>query len=177
MISVIMKRAVYATFAAVLLTSTTGWPTQGMAAGATGTSAMVRVQYVNPQSFTDFSIHRRDIGYSASLFTKEITRTLEPVMNSRFPGNVLTLQFTNIDLAGSGTAGSRSVQVVRAHTPARVSFNYQLQGQSGRSIAKGSQTLVNDVTFGSSASAPRSGPVSAEARMLQRWLKGLRVTG
>jgi len=174
--TVSMKRLVYAIHALAMLISSAGLPTQGMAAGSTGVSAPVRIQYVKPQGFTDFSIHQRDIGYSASYFTKEVTRSLEPVMNSRFPGNVLTLQFTNIDLAGSGTRGSRSVQVVRSHTPARVAFNYQLQDQSGRSIASGSQSLVNDVTFGRT-NAPRSGPVSAETRMLQTWLKGLRVAG
>jgi len=176
-ISATMKRPVYATYAAAVLIGSIVCATQVMAAGAAAVSALVRVQYVKPQNFTDFRIHQRDIGYSASYFTKEVTRTLEPVMSNRFPGNVLTLQFTNIDLAGSGTTGPRSVQVVRSHTPARVSFNYQLQDQSGRSIASGSQTLVNDVTFGRAANAPRSGPVSAETRMLQRWLQRLRVTG
>jgi len=172
-----MKRPVYATYAAAMLISGTVCATLAMAAEGTVVSAVVKVQYVKPQSFTDFSIHQRNIGYSAAYFTKEVTRTLEPVMTNRFPGNVLTLQFTNIDLAGSGATGPRSVQVVRSHTPARVSFNYQLQDQSGRSIASGSQNLINDVTFGRAANAPRSGPVSAETRMLQRWLKGLRVTG
>jgi hypothetical protein len=150
-----------------------GCTTQG--AGGRGAAAgnVVTVQYVNPGNFTDFSIHRRDVQYSTSVFTQQVTQTLEPVMRSRFPGDFLTLRFTNIDLAGGRTAGARSVRIVRTRTPARLSFDYLIQDKSSRSIASGSQRLVDTARTSSRSS---SGSLSDENRMLRRWLQSLSVS-
>jgi len=175
LIPAIMKTVLYATCAIALLITGIGCTTQGTGGGATGATAraaVVTVQYVNPGNFTDFSIHNRDVQYSASVFTNEVTRTLEPVMRSRFPGDALTLRFTNIDLAGRRTTGPGPTRIVRTRTPARLRFDYVLQEQSGRSVASGSRSLVDTSPPGS---ASRSGTLTAETRMLQRWLRGLSV--
>jgi Protein of unknown function (DUF3016) len=176
-----MRSALYVTSAIVVLIIGIGCTTQGATdgrsrAGTAVTVHAVTVQYVNPQHFTDFSIHGRDIRYSASVFTQEITEDLGRVMKSRFPGDRLTLRFTNIDLAGHGSTGPRSVRVVRTHRPARLSFDYLLQDQAGRAVASGSQTLVDTLPFGHAAYAVSSGRVPLESRMLQRWLRSLSVT-
>jgi hypothetical protein len=182
-----MRSALYLTFAVALLIAGIGGTTQGASAGRSQTQpAIIRtitpalkhsitIQYVNPQHFTDFSIHNRDIRYSASIFTKEITEALATVLRKRFPGNRLTLRFTNIDLAGKGTAGARSVRVVQTNRPARLSFDYILQDQSGRVLASGSRTLTDTPRLGSAAHAVSSGPVPLERRMLQTWLQSLSV--
>ncbi|MBV9875654.1 MAG: DUF3016 domain-containing protein [Verrucomicrobia bacterium] len=168
-----MRPALYASCAIGLLVGGLGCATQGTGGGGAVASAVVTVQYTNPQSFTDFRVQGRDVQYSTSTFTGEVTRTLEPVMASQFPGYRLTLQFTNIDLAGQRTTGPRSVRVVRTRHPARLSFNYVLQDKSGKAAASGSRTLVQTSTArGPSA----SGTVGAETQMLQRWLRGLSVT-
>jgi hypothetical protein len=67
-----------------------GCTTQGDRVAA---SSLMTIQYVDPGRFTDFSVYGRDVRYSASVFTEEVTRTLEPV-NDRTPS--MTLQPINI---------------------------------------------------------------------------------
>jgi Protein of unknown function (DUF3016) len=148
-----------------------GCTTQGDRVSA---SSLVTIQYVDPGRFTDFSVHGRDVRYSASVFTQEVTRTLEPVMERRFPGYLLTLRFTDIDLAGRrSSGGASSVRVVRNRTPARLSFDYVLRDKSGRTVASGSQRLVD--TARTSPSRNRSGSLNNESRMLRRWLESFSV--
>jgi Protein of unknown function (DUF3016) len=137
-------------------------------------SSLVTIQYVDPGRFTDFSIQGRDVRNSAPAFTQEVTRTLEPVMERRFPGYLLTLRFTNIDLAGSrSSGGGSSVRVVvRNRTVARLSFDYLLQDKSGRTAESGSQRLVDTARTSSSG---RSSQLNNENRMLRRWLESLSV--
>jgi hypothetical protein len=168
-----MKPALYAICAIVVLISGIGCTTQGVGGRGTVAGTVVTVQYVNPENFTDFSVQGRDVRHSTSVFTQEVTRTLEPVMKSRFPGDLLTLRFTNIDLAGRRSAGARSVRIVRTRTPTRLSFDYLLRDKSGRSVASGSQRLVDTSAVGNPS---RSGPLTSESRMLQRWLQRLSVT-
>jgi hypothetical protein len=165
-----MRYAFYLTSAIAVLITGIGCTTQAASDGRSVAGTVVTVQYVNPQHFTDFSIHNRDIRYSASVFTQELTEDLGRVMKSRFPGDTLTLRFTKIDLAGHG-----SVRVVRTHRPARLSFDYLLRDHAGRAVASGSQTLVDTLPLGHSAYAVSSGPLPVESRMLQRWLRSLSV--
>ncbi|MBV9274133.1 MAG: DUF3016 domain-containing protein [Verrucomicrobia bacterium] len=168
-----MRSALYASCAIGLLVGGVGCATQGTGGGGAVTGSLVTVQYVNPQNFTDFSVQGRDVQTSSTTFTREVTRTLEPVMSSRFPGNTLTLRFTNIDLAGRTTAGPRQVRVVSgARHPARLSFNYVLQDRSGRPAASGSQTLIQTSQPGGPG-RPRT--LDTETQMLRRWLRGLSV--
>ena len=127
-----MRSALYAGCAIGLLVGGLGCATQGTGGGGAVASAVVTVQYTNPQSFTDFRVQGRDVQSSTSVFTRDVTQTLEPVMGSQFPGYRLTLRFTNIDLAGGRTAGARSVTIVRTRTPARLSFDYLIQDKSRR---------------------------------------------
>jgi DUF3016 family protein len=164
-----MRLALYASCAIALLFGGMGCATHGTVGGGAVPGAIVTVQYVNPQNFTDFSVQGRDV---QSAFTREVMQTLEPVMKSRFPAYMLTLQFTNIDLAGRTTAGPRTVRVVSTRHPARLSFNYVLQDKSGHSAASGSRTLVETSPAGGTR---RPGPLNTETQMLRRWLGGLSV--
>jgi len=161
-----MRLALYASCAIGLLFGGMGCATHGTGGGGAVPGAVVTVQYTNPQNFTDFS-------YSPSAFTREVMQTLEPVMRSRFPAYILTLQFTNIDLAGRTTVGPRTVRVVSTRHPARLSFNYVLQDKSGHSAASGSQTLVQTPP---ARGTGRSGPLNIETQMLRRWLQRLSVS-
>jgi hypothetical protein len=167
-----MRLVLYASCAIGLLVGGIGCATHGTGGGGAVPGAVVTVQYTNPQNFTDFSVQGRDVQSSTSAFTREVMRTLEPVMKSRFPAYMLTLRFTNIDLAGRTTVGPRTVRVVRTHHPARLWFNYVLQDKSGHSAASGSRTLVQTSPGGGPG---RSGPLDTETQMLRRWLRGLSV--
>ena len=168
-----MKLALYAICAIVMLFSGVGCTTES---GGGAAPSVVTVRFINPGSFTDFSVQGRDVGYSTSVFTREVTRTLVPVMASRFSDLTLTLRFTDIDLAGRrSSGGASSVRIVRNRTPARLSFLYVLQDKSGHTAASGSQRLVDNGSRTQTSNPSRSGPLATENRMLQRWLMRLSV--
>lgn len=170
--SQVMKQTLYAICAIMMLVSGVSCTTES---GGVSAAAVVTVQYVNPGNFRDFSVQGRGFQYSSSVFTQEVTRTLTPVMGNRFPGDSLTLRFTDIDLAGRrSSSGASSVRVVRNRTPARLSFDYVLRDKSGRIVANASERLVDNGQRTGTAS--RSGTLSTENRMLQRWLQSLSVT-
>ena len=168
-----MKLTLYAICALVMLFSGSGCSTEGGGGAATG---VVTVQYLNPERFTDFNVQGRDVQSSTTVFTQEVTNTLQPVMGSRFPGYLLTLRFTNIDLAGRrSSVRASSARVVRGSTPARLSFDYVLRDKSGRTVASGSQRLVDHARPTQAGNPSRSGPLFNENRMLRRWLQSLSV--
>ena len=139
--------------------------------------SVVTIQFVNPGSFTDFSVQGRDLQNSVTVFTQQITRTLEPVMESRFPGCFLTLRFTDIDLAGRrNSIGASSARVVRTRTPTRFSFFYVLQNKSGGTIASGSERVVDTARLSLSGNPNQNRLLANESRTLRRWLQTLPVT-
>ena len=60
----------------------------------------VRIDFVHPERFSDFSIQGRQEITSAPIFRDNISAYLSPYVARRFPGATLTLRFTDIDLAG-----------------------------------------------------------------------------
>jgi hypothetical protein len=173
-----MKLALYAVCAIVMVIGATGCTTGGGAVTAAGgQGAAVTVQYVNPQTFTDFSVQGRNVGSSTSIFTREVTRTLEPVMRRRFPGDMLMLRFTDIDLGGRRSAvRPGSARILRPDTSTRLSFDYLLRDKSGRSLANGSQKLVDTLQRTLARNPSHSRPLYFEGQMLQSWLQSLSVT-
>lgn len=166
-----MKLSLYAICAAMLLFGAVGCTTGG---GQGASPSMVTVQYLNPETFSDFIVPGRDVQNSTSTFTQEVTRTLVPVMESRFPADRLTLRFTDINQAGRRSSlGASTVRVVRNRTPSRISFDYALRDKSGRTLASGSQRLVDNGHRTLSNNLSRSRPFFNEGRMLQRWLQSL----
>jgi Protein of unknown function (DUF3016) len=169
-----MKLAIYAVCAIAMIMGGVSCTTEG---GRSAAATVVAVQFVDPGRFTDFSVQGRDVRYSTSVFAQEVVRTLTPVMESRFSGYLLTLRFTDIDLAGHrSSVGASSVRIVRSQTPARLSFEYVLRDKSGSTVARGSQRLVDDARRTLSSNPGRSRSLSTESRMLQRWLQSLSVT-
>ena len=135
--------------------------------------AVVRIDFVDPGRFTDFRINNRDFQHSSTVFTRDVTSALRPVMARRFPGHTLNLRYTNIDLVSRRTSGPQGLSVVSGSTPPWLAFDYVLQNPSGRTIASGSRRLVASAPASSFES--RSRPVQIEANMMQRWLQTLRV--
>ncbi|MGA8660407.1 MAG: DUF3016 domain-containing protein [Chthoniobacterales bacterium] len=141
-----MKLTFYAICALGVITSNFGCTTAAdrvastAAPAAPSAPAVVKVNFVNPGKFTDFRVKNRDLQDSSTIFTRDVTSALLPVMARRFPGHTLNLRYTNIDLASRRTSGP---QIVRAVRPARLAFDYVLQNPSGRTRASGSRTLVD----------------------------------
>jgi Protein of unknown function (DUF3016) len=140
----------------------------------------VTIQYVHPEKFTDFRIYSRDYQWSASYFASQISGDLRPALKRKFPNSNLTLRFTDIDLAGSyrtSRRGGRDVRVNRGEiTPARMSFDFLLQDSTGRTLARGSTRITDTSHHGLRSHPNRSEPLYYEKRMLERWLKSIRVS-
>ena len=143
------------------------------APSAPSAPAVVTIDFVDPGRFTDFRVNNQDFQRSSTIFSRDVTSALRPVMARRFPGHTLKLRYTNIDLAGRRTPGPQGLRVVSANTPPWLAFDYVLQNPSGRTIASGSRRLVAGAPASSSESRAR--PVQIEADMMRRWLQTLRV--
>ena len=158
-----MKIAFYAICALGFIIGNFGCTTAVDRATSTAPSApaIVIVDFVDPGRFTDFRINDRDFRYSSTVFTRDVTSALKPVMARRFPGHTLNLRYTNIDLAGRRTSGPHGLRVVPSTMAPWVAFDYVLQNPSGRTVARGSQRLGDSAP---TSSQSRSRPVQIEAK-------------
>jgi hypothetical protein len=132
--------------------------------------AVVTVDFADPGRFTDFRV--KDLQYSSTIFTRDVTSALRPVMARRFPAHTLNLRYTDIDLAGRRTSAPQGLGVAPSNTQPRLAFDFVLQNPSGRIIARGSQRLVGSPA---TSAQSRTAPVQIEADMMQRWLRNLRT--
>jgi hypothetical protein len=130
--------------------------------GAALSSAMavergnVRIDFVQPQRFTDFRIQGWDEIGSAPIFANMISNYLAPIVARRFPGATLSLRFTDIRLAGrlepwrvSGSGFRNSLPLfygqrfaVNMRYPMRLAFDYSLVDSRGHVLSQGSKSLT-----------------------------------
>jgi hypothetical protein len=174
-----MKLAFYAICALVMIIGNFGCTTTGNQPGpvsapsAPSAPAVVAIDYIDPARFTDFRINNRDFQYSSTVFTRDMTAALRPVMARRFPAHTLKLRYTDIDLASRRTWGPQGLRVVSGSTRPWLAFDYVLQNPSRRVIASGSRRLI--ATAPASSAESRTRPVQIEADLMQRWLSSLSV--
>jgi hypothetical protein len=152
--------------------STTADRASSIVSSGPSAPAVVTVNLVDPGRFTDFRVNNRDFQYSSTIFTRDISSALRPVMARRFPAHTLNLRYTNIDLAGRRTSAPQGLGVAPSSTQPRLAFDYVLQNPSGRTIASGSQRLVGSPV---ASAQSRTAPVQIEADMMERWLRNLRI--
>jgi hypothetical protein len=141
----------------------------------------VRVTYTDPDRFIDFDIQRQGERRSAKVFADSVSSDLARPVAKRFPGATLSLQFTNIDLAGRyepwRAPRGEYIRFYRDVTPPRLDFNYVLSDAGGRVLAQGSERLtdLNYLTrFG--VQLPRDtydDPLYYEKYALGNWVNGL----
>jgi DUF3016 family protein len=120
----------------------------------TGTAPNVRIEFVNPKSFTDIRIHDFDEIKSAKIFGDEMTEALSPVVAKTAPGCTLLLQFTDIDLGGRYEPWKpqhSQIRYERQYLPLRMTFNYTLVDSRGRTISQGTKSLSDTLYLGYSA--------------------------
>ena len=108
----------------------------------------VRITFVQPERFSDFRIQGRQENASAEIFRDQVSAYLSPILAKRFPGDNLTLKFTDIDLAGridlSKTRKLSNVRIDRnIASPLRLYFDYALADSKGKILATGSESLVD----------------------------------
>jgi hypothetical protein len=171
-----MKLALSAIIAFVMLFWCSGCTTPSEQS-VSAPSSVVTIQFIHPERFTDFSLQRRDIQYTAAVFTQRMTEALQPVMESRFPGGQLILRYCDLTISTSPAVAFpwllRRLEVV---CPPRFSFNFALRDRSGRTLASGSQRLSVTERSSLSSNPNRSSRLTNESRTLARWLQFLSVT-
>ncbi|MBV9390282.1 MAG: DUF3016 domain-containing protein [Verrucomicrobia bacterium] len=146
-----------------------------------GQAANVRIEFDNPNRFTDFRIQGWTELDSAKIFSRDISNYLSPVVARRFPGATLTLHFTDIDLTGLNEQWRgpifNNVRTVRGFTPLRLYFDYSITNGNGQVIAHGRENLVDVDFFYRYAylqGQQRNSRLFYEAQDLSRWLRMLR---
>jgi hypothetical protein len=120
----------------------------GLAAALSAEPGNVRINFVQPEKFSDFQIQGRLENVSAGIFRDQVSAYLAPVVAKRFPGDQLSLTFTDIDLAGrndfSRTRKLANIRIDRnIASPLRLYFDYTLTDSRGKVLASGSKSLVD----------------------------------
>jgi hypothetical protein len=145
----------------------------------------VRIDFVHPERFTDFRIQGRNEFDSARIFQNQVSEYLAPILAKRFPGETLSLTFTDINLAGSlPQSHIRNFNNVRfdrdGASPLQLQFAYTLADSKGRVTAKGSKSLVDSDYLYYHINYPNSEKVSTlfyEKVALSKWVSYLQPTG
>jgi hypothetical protein len=120
----------------------------GLTAALSAERDNVRINFVQPEKFSDFRVQGRQENVSAGIFRDEVSIYLSPFVAKRFPGSSLSLKFTDIDLAGridlSKTRKLSNVRIDRnIASPLRLYFDYALTDSHGKILASGSKSLVD----------------------------------
>jgi hypothetical protein len=155
-----------------------------LGAGNALAAANVRIDFVHPETFSDFRIQDRNGIASAALFRDEVSSFLSPKVARRFPGATLTLKFTDIDLAGRlepwrisrfphniGVRFDRNME-----RPLRLYFGYTLTDPSGDVLANGPAALVDADylhRYFYVSNEQKSDILFYEKATLERWLNSL----
>jgi hypothetical protein len=138
----------------------------------------VRISFNHPEKFSDFRIQGRQENVSAGIFQNDVSSYLSPIVVKRFPGSILSLRFTDIDLAGridlSKTRRLSNTRIDRnVASPLRLYFEYALRDSRGKILASGSKSLVDPdylYRYDYYPNQTRSDPLFYEKATLNRWL-------
>lgn len=157
----------------------------GLATAHSAEPANVRISFVQPEKFSDFRIQGRQENVSAGIFRNEVSAFLSPYVAKRFPGATLTLNFTDIDLAGridpSKTRKLPDARIERnIASPVRLYFNYALTDSYRRILASGSKSLVDSdylYRYTYYPNRARSDTLFYEKVTLSRWLSTISPSG
>jgi hypothetical protein len=147
--------------------------------------ANIPINFVQPEKFTDFRIQGRQEIVSAGIFREQVSAYLSPIVAKRFPGDTLTLKFTDIDLAGridpSKTRKLPNVRIDRnMASPLRMYFDYTLTDSHGKILASGSQSLVDAdylYRYNYYSNQAKSDTLFYEKATLNRWITTLSLSG
>ncbi len=139
----------------------------------------VRVEFVHPERFTDFRIQDRDENASVPIFRSAVSSYLSSLVAKRFPGETLTLRFTDIDLAGRLSNRPQANSIRFNHDwgpPIRLYFDYSVTDSKGTIVASGSKSLLaQEYLYHYDYYTPsmKSSPVFYEEVTLLKWVRSL----
>jgi len=108
-------------------------------------NSLTQVSYTNPEKFTDFETQ---LGANDRLdrLKKDLNRNINKLWKKTITnGDSLTINFTDIDMAGRIIFGIEQIREVRVDTDRSVlEFDYTIKNKNGKVIKSGHEKLVNN---------------------------------
>jgi hypothetical protein len=143
-------------------------------AGAVSASP-VTVEFLNPEKFTDVQDQRMRLDVERNTNLKGVRQYLEREAPAFLtPGQTLSVQFTDIDLAGDTEPGAdlqwRDVRIVSRVYPPRLTFSYSLRDAQGSELKSG-EVKLRDLGFLDGTTRRQSDALAYEKRMLDSWMR------
>ncbi len=144
----------------------------GCAAPALSTDpAAVRVEYVDPENFTDIGNRLPGDRKVRLAYLEPLTRHLRQHAQSRLAaGQQLAVAITDIDMAGSFEPfrpRAADVRIVRDIYPSRIHLRFRLTGANGTPLREGERRLSSLLT---PFPHYRDDPLGYEKRLIDDWL-------
>ncbi len=140
----------------------------GLVVGAAHAAGTVEVSFRGPESFTDI----RDHAYTREQNLAALERVLVEVAGRYVAaGRALSLEITDVDLAGEPSRGSAiDTRVMRggADWP-RIRLSWKLEG--GGAVPRSGSAIVQDMTYLDRRHAATATHLVAERRMLEAWFR------
>jgi Protein of unknown function (DUF3016) len=140
------------------------------AAATAHAAGSVRLDFVNPDKFTDIRDARYSAKHNLEALQQLITQTAAPYVGD---GQTLRLEVLDVDLAGEVRPGHRAedVRVLRGSTDwPRITLRWTLEG-AGPSPRSG-QAVVQDMAYLQRIQPPLSDTTLVyERRMLEDWFR------
>ncbi len=143
-----------------------------------GSKAAAQVAYHEPEKFTDFRMSESYLKRDAEALQRELDRAIERAAgNALPPGYVLSIRFTDIDLAGDVNPYQRldfrDVREYRGVFPPRLTFEYSVSDAAGNVVLSGSERL-EDMAYDMRVRMPSNTDYTRiEADLLRDFIHGL----
>ena len=140
----------------------------------------VVVIFQNPDEYRDIDYYFAGNKKGQRVYLPEIKEYIEKYGAKQLPeGFVLTLTFTDIDLAGEHEPWrgllSNDIRIVRSIYPPRMTFSYELVDGDGKVLQAGEERLV-DLAFDFRVRTNFHDNLFYDKAMIGRWLRELEIT-
>jgi len=148
----------------------TRWIALSLLAFAAAAQADVKINFVHPEKFSDT---KDNWGFTKPDALKDIEAHLVTQLGKALPGRDITVDVTDVDLAGEVEPFGRRVEwmrVMRAVTSPAMELKYEIR-EGGKVVAQG-QAKMRDMDYQNSFNSYSSGdPLRYEKRMIDRWVQ------
>jgi hypothetical protein len=136
-----------------------------------------RVEYVQPENFTDVSFRSMTRQDAENRLERELTATIERAGTQYLHSYGLDVRILDVAMAGREAfeqPGFNSDLRIRNSMgkPARISIQYEVKDPAGRVVAKDARVLTN-LTYQRDYPDTHLDTLSQEKQLLRDWIRGL----
>ena len=146
------------------------WIALGLLALSAAAQADVKVDFVNPEKFTDIKDNN---GFRQMEVLKDIEAHLIERAGKSLPGRDVRIHVTDVDLAGEVEPFGRRAEwlrVMRTVTLPSIAFSYEVS-EGGKVVQQG-EVRLRDMNYQDGFNSYSSGDtLRYEKRMIDRWFK------